>query len=295
MENNFTKIPFELVFEIKNIITLFYMELSKDFHYEGESHNFWELVYIDSGEMICTSDDNKFTLKSGELIFHKPNEFHNLAGDGVSSPNISIISFECDSPAMYDFAGKIFKLTPDERTFLSMFFKEGILCYRMENEYNPLIEKLYKRDDAPFGCSQMSKNLLEVFLIMLSRNKIVSTKPERKSYLIDGVAVPSEVKQILDLMREHLYDSLTVKEIANTINRSESYTKKVFTKYYEGGIIKHFNSLKIKEARRLIRNGEYSMEQISNMLGFDSPQYFSRCFKQFTRLSPLQYKKSIIR
>ena len=295
MENNFTKIPFELVFEIKNIITLFYMELSKDFHYEGESHNFWELVYIDSGEMLCTSEENQFTLKNGELIFHKPNEFHNLSGDGVSSPNISIISFECDSPSMYDFAGKIFKLTPDERTFLSMFFKEGISCYRMENEYNPLIERLYKRDDAPFGCSQMTKNLLEVFLIMLSRNKIVSTKPERKSYLIDGVAVPSDVKAIIDYMKEHLYESLTIMEIANVLNRSESYTKKIFSKYYEGGIIKYFNSMKIKEARRLIRNGEYSMEQISNMLGFDSPQYFSRCFKQFTRLSPLQYKKSIIR
>ncbi|MBR4761396.1 MAG: helix-turn-helix transcriptional regulator, partial [Clostridia bacterium] len=167
--------------------------------------------------------------------------------------------------------------------------------YRMENEYNPLIERLYKRDDAPFGCSQMTKNLLEVFLIMLSRNKIVSTKPERKSYLIDGVAVPSDVKAIIDYMKEHLYESLTIMEIANVLNRSESYTKKIFSKYYEGGIIKYFNSMKIKEARRLIRNGEYSMEQISNMLGFDSPQYFSRCFKQFTRLSPLQYKKSIIR
>ena len=295
MENKFTKIPFEMVFEVNSIITIFYMELSKEFRYDGESHDFWELVYIDSGEMICTSEDDQFTLKSGELIFHKPNEFHNLAGDGISSPNISIISFDCDSPSMYDFAGKIFKLTPDERTFLSMFFKEGILCYRMENEYNPLIEKMYMRDDAPFGCSQMTTNLLEVFLIMLSRNKIIATKPERKSYVIDGVAVPSEVKQILDIMKERIYTSLTINDISNTLNRSESYIKKLFKKYYSGGIIKYYNSLKIKEARRLIRNGEHSIEEISNMLGFDSPQYFSHCFKQFTHLSPSQYKKSIIR
>ena len=41
METNFTKIPFENVLEVKSIITLFYMELSKNFNYEGESHNFW--------------------------------------------------------------------------------------------------------------------------------------------------------------------------------------------------------------------------------------------------------------
>ncbi len=45
-----------------------YMEFSKEFHYDGESHNFWEMVYIDKGEMICTAGENKFTLKSGEKI-----------------------------------------------------------------------------------------------------------------------------------------------------------------------------------------------------------------------------------
>ena len=295
MENNFTRIAFEEVIKIENIITIFYMELSKEFNYDGERHDFWELVYIDQGEMICTSENNMFTLKSGELVFHKPNEFHNLAGDGEHSPNVSIMTFDCHSPAMEKFSGKIFKLTPEEKTFFSLLFEEGLACFRMEDENNPLIQKLHKRDNSPFGCSQMTKNLLEVFLILLSRNKIVATRTERKNYLINGVNVSVEVKQMLDLMNERIYGTLNVREIADMLHRSESYTKKIFTKYYAGGIIKYYNSLKIKEACRLIRNGEYSMAQISDMLCFDSPQYFSRCFKHIRHISPSQYKKSIIR
>ena len=31
-------------------------------------------------------------LKAGQVIFHKPNEFHNLAATGVSAPNVVVVS-----------------------------------------------------------------------------------------------------------------------------------------------------------------------------------------------------------
>ena len=100
MRDNFTKIDFEKVFNIDKLITIFYLEFSKDFKYDGESHDFWEMVYIDKGEMICTADKNRFVLKSGELTFHKPNEFHNLSGNKSIAPNVSIVTFETGSPEM---------------------------------------------------------------------------------------------------------------------------------------------------------------------------------------------------
>lgn len=49
MSDNFIKIKFDTVFNVKSIVTLFYMELNKNFKYDGESHNFWEMVYIVGG------------------------------------------------------------------------------------------------------------------------------------------------------------------------------------------------------------------------------------------------------
>lgn len=295
MENNFTSHGFDKVFNIEKLITIFYMELNKNFCYDGERHDFWEMVYIDKGEMICTADKNRFVLKSGEMTFHKPNEFHNLSGDNNTSTNVSILTFCCRSRAMKHFEGKIFRLNQEEKQLLSMLFSEGLSCYKMVDEANPLLQELEKLDGAPFGSSQMTKNLLEAFLIKLSRNTDVVTKKMRRSYLIDGIDVPYNVKEILDFLKQNLYKKITIGDVARAVGKSESSVKQLFFRYRRDGIIKYYNTLKIKEAKKLIREGNHNISQISDALGFDNPQYFSKCFKAHTNMTPSEYKRSILK
>lgn len=294
MEDKFTGFGFERIFNIEKIITLFYMELSKNFYYDGERHDFWEMVYIDKGEMLCTADKNRFILKSGEMTFHKPNEFHNLSGNNAVAPNVSIITFQCHSRAMKHFEGKIFRLNAEEKSLLSMLFSEGLSCYRLEDERNPLLQRLEKIEPSPLGSSQMTKNLLEIFLIKLYRHTDVVTKSMRQSYVIDGVDVPYHVKEILDYLHDNVYGKVTVADVARYVGKSESTVKQQFALYRKSGIMKYYNALKIKEARRLIREGKYNMTQISDMLHFDNPQYFSKCFKAYSNMTPREYKASIV-
>jgi len=293
MEDNFTRISFEKVFNIDKIITIFYMELSKNFSYDGERHDFWEMVYIDKGEMVCTTDKNRFILKSGEMTFHKPNEYHNLSGNNTVAPNVSILTFECKSASMKYFEGKIFRLSPEEKSLLSMLFNEGLSCFALEDEANPLLQKLKKLESAPFGSSQMTKNLLEIFLIKLCRNTDVVTKKMRRIYVIDEVDIPYQVKEILDYLQDNLYRKITIKDIAAALGKSESTVKLLFSQFQKDGIIKYYNSLKIKEAKRLIREGRYNITQISDLLCYDNPQYFSKCFKLYANMTPSEYKASI--
>ena len=295
MADNLTRLSFDRVINVKKIITLFYMELSKSFSYEGERHDFWEMVYIDKGEMICTADKNRFVLKSGEMTFHKPNEFHNLSGNNDVAPNVSIITFQCKSRAMQYFEGRIFKLDSEEKWLLSMLFAEGLSCYRLEDEHNPLLQNLVKLDAAPYGSSQMTKNLLEAFLIRLCRHTDVLTKKMRRSYTIDGMDVPVQVKDILNFLQQNVYNRITVSDIAAHLGKSESTVKALFSRYRSDGIMHYYNSLKIKEARRLIREGKYNFSQIADLLCFDNPQYFSKCFKRYTKMTPREYKASIVR
>ena len=167
MKDEFTPIVLDKLLNIDKIFTIFYMELPKNFCYEGEKHDFWEMVYIDKGEMLCTADTNRFTLKSGEMTFHKPNEFHNLSGNNTVAPNVSILTFECKSRIMKNLEGKIFRLSAEEKTLLSDIFSEGLACYRLIDASNPLLQRMEVIPDAPFGGSQMVKNLLEIFLLKL--------------------------------------------------------------------------------------------------------------------------------
>lgn len=294
MEDNFTRIGFEKVFVVDKLITIFYMEMSKNFAYEGEQHDFWEMVYIDKGEMICTAGKNRLMLKSGEMIFHKPNEYHNLSGNQNVAPNVSIITFECRSRAMKYFEGKIFRLNTEEKTLLSMLFAEGLSCFRLTDEHNPLLQKLEKINPAPFGSSQMTKNLLEIFLIRLCRNTDVVTKKHRQSFVIDGVEIPYQVKEILDYLNANIYGKVTVSDVARVLGKSESTVKYLFSLYKDCGMIKYYNSLKIAEAKKLIREDRYNMTQIADLLHYDNPQYFAKSFKNFTNMTPSEYKASIL-
>lgn len=293
MQNEFTRLSFEKVINIDKIITVFYMELSRNFCYDGEKHDFWEMVYIDKGEMICTADKNRFILKSGEMTFHKPNEFHNLSGNNNVSPNVSIITFDCKSRAMKQFEGRIFKLDNEEKAMLSTLFEEALSCFKLVDETNPLLQNLKKRETAPFGSSQMTKNLLEIFLIKLSRRTDVITKKMRRSYLIDGVNVPYNIKEILDFLKTNIYGRITIRDIAKATKKSESTVKQLFYSYQKEGIMHYYNSLKIVEAKRLIKNGQHNITQISDMLCFDNPQYFSKWFKSHTKMTPSEYKNSL--
>ncbi len=283
------------VLQIARIVTIFYMELSKDFSVAGERHDFWEMVYIDKGEMICTTGENQFILRSGEVTFHKPNEFHNLSGDGRTAPNVSILTFECDSPAMDHFAGRILRLNADEKRLLSLLMAEGLACFRLENPENPLLQKLQPLPNAPFGGLQMIKNLLEIFLIRLHRRRDSLSNERRQQLLIDGVAVSFEIKEILDVLQGGLYSRLTLTDIAKAVGKSRSTVKKLFSRFQPGGIMRYYNSLKIREAKRLIRENRHTLTQIAELLCFDSAQYFSKCFRDATHMSPSQYKQSIVK
>ena len=294
MSDKFTKIEFQNSFSAKNLTTLFYMEIPKDFSYGGESHDFWEMVYIDKGEMICTAGKKQFILKSGELTFHKPEEYHNLSGNGRNNSNISVLTFDCFGSEMDYFEGKIFRLNAEEKSLLSMLFSEGISALAKENESDPLSQSMKVRSDAQFGYSQMIKNLLEIFLIKLRRNTDIFSKESRRQFTVDGVNIPVRIKSVVDYLNENLHGKITIADVSKKFGISESLLKKEFSIYYRGGIINYYNIRTSEEAKRLIRKGEKSFSEIADLLGFDNPQYFSKFFKNITNMTPTEYKNSII-
>ena len=61
---------------VSSVVTIHYFEFTKDYIYNGESHDFWEMVYVDKGEIIATAAEEDIILRQGEALFHKPMEFH---------------------------------------------------------------------------------------------------------------------------------------------------------------------------------------------------------------------------
>ena len=83
---------------IDELFTLHYFEYTKGFSFKGESHDFWEMVYVDKGEVIVTAGEREMTLSHGDAFFHHPNQWHNVRSRNAA--NTVILSFRCSSPVM---------------------------------------------------------------------------------------------------------------------------------------------------------------------------------------------------
>ena len=85
-------------------------------------HNFWELVYVTEGSVFVSEDSRVYELSEGDIIFHKPMEFHQINADEPGL-EIFICSFKMSGELTYKFKRAVFELVPEE---INLFEKLNI-------------------------------------------------------------------------------------------------------------------------------------------------------------------------
>ncbi|MBE7022222.1 MAG: AraC family transcriptional regulator [Ruminococcaceae bacterium] len=283
--------PVKHVIRVQSIVTIHYFELSKNFYYPGESHDFWEMVYVDKGEVIATAEEREIVLTQGQAVFHKPNEFHRLAANNVTAPNVFIITFVCKSRDMRFFREKVIDIPQKLRDLIAVMIEEGQQSYML-----PFIETHLKRsspqNNPPLGGQQMVKLYLEQFLIMLLRSgtEVKESRLPAMNETIDDRLV----QDIIKYLESRVFQTVSVNELCQRFNYSKTYLSRVFKNITGRSLLEYYTSLKISEAKRLIREKNLNFTQIAMQLCYDSPQYFSRTFKHVTGMTPKEYKRSVM-
>ena len=288
MKATYIKTRLPSIVNVSRIVTIHDYEFNESFRFDGESHDFWELVYVDSGRAEIFRDSERLTLSEGEIILHAPNEFHTIRAL-TSSLKFSVISFVCTSPAMQGLIQYRTYLDKGLKNHLSMIISEANRTFVIPKNDTELTV-LVKREDPGIGGEQLIKTNLEQLLIFLIRK--ATCKGERglfQSRISMEMYLVGEVKNIIS---EGLGRPFMVDEVCKVLGYSRSYLSRIFHKE-TGDTIAHFALLeKIKEAKRLIRDGMLNFAEISDKLAFDNPQYFSRVFKRITGITPTEYKRS---
>lgn len=274
--------------DISGLYTFYYFELNKDFYFAGEKHNFWEMVYVDSGEVSIMADNQCHVLKQGEVIFHKPMEFHTLAGNKKSPPNVLVTSFEISSKAMLFFNNRSFTLDPQQRKILSLFLEESKKVFRISSSM-PREKSIYPED---IGAYQLAVEYLEHLLIDLIR-KNSTENPCKISGLVKASPNNAFIEAINMYLANHIYGQLRLQDVCGEFHMSRSYLCQLYKNATGKSIIDHYIDLKITCAKRLIREGDLNFTQISEKLGFTSIHHFTRIFKSRTEMSPSVYEKTI--
>ncbi len=286
MEKGYIKTRPKTVVDVTKIVTIHYYEVGKNFTFDGECHDFWEMVYIDKGHVAITRDGEEIVLSQGEVIFHAPNEFHTIRAFS-SAPNFFVISFVSSSFAMKYFERFCSPLKGTYKSLLTTIIKEAEESYHIPKN-DPDLRKLRRKKEAPLGSEQLIKNYLEQLLIYLLRSK------ERAK---DTAVLPpsAEEKPLVSALKDYIYarrdENIKVDEICRAFGYSKSFLCRLFREHTGCSLAAYAVTQKMEYAKELLRDDRFNITQISEKLSFENPQYFARVFKRECGMTPTEWKQ----
>lgn len=272
-------------YKIKNAVTISEMYSLFEAHHDssyifpGESHNFWECMYVIDGAVCASGDERIYNMKKNEIIFHKPLEMHKFHIEDPKGANLLIFSFSMSGEASEFFKNKVFSLNEEQTDIIKSFLN----FLRNSNSFNK--NQLHLQYLNGFGSSlTYSQTVVNyIYRLFLSLCNDSNISPTLQS---------SEAKIFYDAvnyMNINISSSPSIDEIAEVCNISSTGLKKTFTKYSGISIHKYFVTLKINTASQMLKDG-VGVTEISEKLGFSSQGYFSFVFKRETGFSPTEYK-----
>lgn len=279
---------------IDELFTIHYFENYRDYFFPGEKHNFWELLYVDRGEIIVQTDHmpSPIHLEQGDLILHQPNEFHSFYANDISAHNLFVISFSSSSPAMERFKTQtVFHVHSVLRSQIGLILQEAKDCFSVSLS-DPNTPFLEKNPNAAFGSEQVIVSQLELLLLSLYREEHIRAEEDHEEEMKLRLS-HDYIQRSIAYMKENLTSPIKLEDICAHAAISRSQLQKMFQQQQNMSVMQYFSRLRIEEAKYLIRGRNMTFTEIAELLCYSSVHHFSKRFRETTGMSPTDYAASI--
>lgn len=272
LDNPFNYSNISSSLDISEIYTKFYQEKGTNYNFSGEKHSYWELTYVDKGELLTTIDGVSYHLKQGDLIFYAPMQFHTQSTFEKISSSYLTINFKMNFNHADLLCNKIFSLQRDSYFIVTRLIEE------LSND------NLYSND--------LSLCYLKELIIQMLRfdNSHFHSKPTTHMQQTYENELLNDILLYID---DNIYEKISVSTLCEHFCISTSMLHSLFRKNMNNTAKNYINELKLSKSKELIRNSTHTLSEISEMLGFSSIHYFSKKFKSYFNISPTEYSKSI--
>jgi len=242
----------------------------------GRILNEYQLIYIVGGEGTFESSGVVETkVEEGSVIILFPGEWHRFKPNKLTGWDEYWVGFKGD---VVDNLIKKNFFHP-EQALLQIGFKEEIIVLLTEiiehtkgekTGYQPLI-------------SGAVLHLLG-YIHSLTKQKIFENEN----------LVEITVNKARVLLRTKIDEDITMQKIADELQISYAWFRKMFKLYTGIAPQQYFIQLKIEKAKMLLGHPSKSVKEIAYELNFESPFYFSKLFKEKVGISPDQYKRKFV-
>lgn len=243
-------------------------------------HNTYEIFYIIKGEREYFIEDKFFSLETGDLVIIPKGLLHRTTGKEASR---FLINFSRNS------LERFFK----EETILSLSISKPFV-FRPEEDrkeclltlFNTIFTEYNKtaRDEPPEENPRLIGYLYQIlFTISFEENTY-----KREEYS-DG-----NIGNIVKYINENYNRIGGIEEIAREFYISKYHLCRLFNQNLGVSLITYLNTIKIRNACKMIREGALSLTDVATGVGFNSSSYFCKVFKAEMGVSPSEYKKTLL-
>lgn len=250
----------------------FSRSIDKSFIFHGETHDFYELIFLLEGKLSFVAGATTFSMEAPAAILYPPMEFHNLHATEDLPAKVIFLGF--DASAMPKYKELRFSITEEDVVRAKKILNltaEPLGAYFEGNSLSPTQNK----------CLFEAAKELEMLLLVLCERDAVHKK-DRSS----GAKNYALALRIID---ENLSSPLDTVDLAHKAHISPSLLKKTFSGYAGMGVMQYVRKRKINAAILRLREGE-RVKEVAASLGFSDPSYFSTVFRRVTGHSPTYYR-----
>lgn len=238
---------------------------------KGRTLHEYQLLYITQGKGFFESESTKKQpIEKGTLIMLFPGQWHTYSPLMEIGWNEYCIGFE---GCMIDNLVKAGFFTPENQV-MPVGFHENLV-----NLFSRAIE-IAKED-------QIASQQYLAGIVFHILGKVMSIL---KNNLFDNDEAKQKIERAKIIMNENVYSSIEPEQIAERLNISYSWFRKIFKSYTGYAPAQYIQELKINRAKLLLTETNHTVKEIAYQLNYNSPEHFFSIFKRKTKLTPTDYR-----
>jgi len=269
-------------YEIFPGVFVLYISLKKKYNANNSSadgNRGYRIAYGYEGNFFTYINNTKVLITTNEIFVGRsiPNsKFSSTTSHRTTAFNIIIADKILEkSSAYFPYIGE----------FICKFKNVKDMGCAIKNEdlvklANELIQALKERDMLFIKLKSLE---------LIYRIGKVGINPSKTNYFTPGG--DKLMEEVEKYMKENLDKNLNLDHLAKKFKISKSTLNTKFTRSFQYTPMKYIQRLKLIYSEDLLINTDKSILEISNDLNFQNPSNFNRAFKDFTGLSPSQYRK----
>ena len=255
---------------------------SQHYHY----HDCYELYYLYSGERYYFIKDRTYHIKRGTLVLINSYDIHCTANFETSGYDRILINFKKDFLKKYledihdinllecfNQNAHIIRLNSQEQRFMETFL------HTMMNEYKA----------KEIGYSSYLKAALIQLLLFINRHN----NQLNNSDIQYVNSTHKTISEITEFINTNYNKDITLTTISDLFFISPYHLSRTFKCITGFAFIEYLNAVRIKNAQKMLRETDFTITEIAEIVGYKSTTHFGRVFKSITGISPLTYRKKV--